>query len=162
MITPATATPTPNAAAFVERFRVFWSAPHEVPLSSLLTSDVRLAQPMTRSIRGLSAAEQWRQRLLSAMPSLRADVEGWSASGDLLFIAIRLRAVEPTYRLEWPAVDRFQLRAGLASERITYFDGLQFVWQVARQPRTWLRFSGWAIREWRADTGAGEPFSWRG
>lgn len=137
-----------DAAAFVERFQVFWSDPHTVPLSSLLAPDVALVQPLTGSKFGLPAAEAWRRRLLSALPSLRARVEGWSATQDLLFIAIRLRAREPGYALEWPAVDRFRLRAGFAAERVTYFDSLQLLQQVARQPRTWLRFMRWAGSEW--------------
>lgn len=161
MITPAQVMPiaataaTTDAAEFVERFRVFWDSPHTVPLSTLLTPDVRIAQPLTRSMFGLSAADGWRRRLFTAMPSLRADVESWSASGDLLFIAFRLHAVEPTYRLEWPAVDRFRLRSGFASERLTYFDGLLLLRQILGQPRTWRRFLRWARSEWQADTGSG-------
>jgi hypothetical protein len=163
MITPATMTMTPTvetappaeAAEFVERFRKFWASPHTVPLSTILAPDVRLVQPLTRSIFGLPAAEGWRRRLFTAMPNLRTQVDGWCASGDLLFIAFRLRAVEPTYQLEWPAVDRFRLRAGLALERVTYFDGLLLLRQIARQPRTWPRFLRWASSEWQADTGSG-------
>lgn len=165
MITPATmttttssvATPTAEAAEFVERFQEFWASPHTVPLSTILAPDVRLVQPLTRSITGLRAAEGWRRRLFTAMPNLRTQVDGWSASGDLVFISFRLRAIEPTYRLEWPAVDRFQLRAGLAIERITYFDSLLLLSQIAGQPRTWPRFLRWAISEWRADPGSGAP-----
>lgn len=73
-------------------------------------------------------------------------------SGNALFIALRLRAVEPTYRLEWSAVDCFHIRAGLATERTSYFDSLLLLRQVARQPHTWLRFLGWARSEW-ANTG---------
>jgi hypothetical protein len=148
MTVAAQIMPKSDAAAFVERFQVFWSDPHTVPLSTLLTPDVALVQPLTGWKYGLPAAEAWRRRLLSAIPSLRAEIEGWSATQDLLFIAFRLRAREPAYELQWPAVDRFRLRAGLAAERITYFDGLQLLTQVARQPRTWLRFMRWAGSEW--------------
>jgi hypothetical protein len=148
MTMAAQMAPATEAASFLERFQVFWSDPHSVPLSTLLTPDVALVQPLTGWKFGLPAAEAWRRRLLSAMPSLRAEVEGWSASRDLLFIAIRLRAREPAYELEWSAVDRFRLRAGFAEERITYFDSLQLLKQVARQPRTWLRFTRWAGSEW--------------
>jgi hypothetical protein len=152
---PGDATaPMLTAAEFVERFCAFWASPHTVPLSTILAPSVRLIQPLTRPIFGLSAAEGWRRRLFTAMPSLRTEVEDWSVSGDLLFIAFRLRAVESTYRLEWPAVDRFRLRAGLAVERITYFDGLLLLRQVARQPHTWPRFLRWASSEWQADTGS--------
>jgi hypothetical protein len=155
MITATSTARTTDAADFVGRFQAFWKAPHSVPLSTILAPDVRIAQPLTRATRGLSAAEAWRRRLFIAMPSLRAEVEGWSASGDLLFIEIRMRAVEPTFRLEWPAVDRFRLRAGLATERITYFDGLMLLRQVARQPRTWLRFVRWARSEWQGTRATG-------
>jgi hypothetical protein len=148
MTMTAQSRPANETAAFLERFQVFWSDPHRVPLSTLLTPDVALVQPLTGWKFGLPAAEAWRGRLLSAMPSLRAEVEGWSATQDLLFIAIRLRAREPGYALEWPAVDRFRLRAGYAAERITYFDSLELLRQVARQPRTWLRFMRWAGSEW--------------
>lgn len=116
----------------------------------MLTPDVRLVQPLTRTIRGLPAAEAWKQRLLTALPSLRSDVESWSVNGDVLFIAFRLRAAEPTFQLEWPAVDYFRLRSGLAYERLSFFDSLLLLRQVTRQPRAWLRFMRWASSEWLA------------
>jgi hypothetical protein len=142
-----------DPAAFVERFRTFWRDPHGVPLSTLLKPDVRLVQPLTDEVRGMVEALAWRQSLLRAMPSLRAEVEDWSARDDLLFIAFRLHASEPTYQLQWRAVDRFRLQAGLAIERFSYFDSVALLSQVARQPPTWPRFLAWAWREWRAQRG---------
>jgi hypothetical protein len=128
-----------RAADFVSRFASFWRGPDPEHLASILTQDVRLAQPLSPPTLGLAEAQASFRRLFAALPDLRASVERWRGDDSVVFIEFRLHATLGRRRIEWPAVDRFTLRGDLACERISYFDGVPLALRLARHPLTALR-----------------------
>jgi ketosteroid isomerase-like protein len=139
-----------DAESFVRGFAGFWRDPSPARMGELLTDDAVLRQPLSAPLRGLHAAQAEFERIFRWLPDLRGEVDGWSARGDAVFIEFRLRATLSGRRLEWPAVDRFTLRDGKASERVSYFDALPLLMRVLRHPTSWW---GW----WRS--GAARPWS---
>jgi hypothetical protein len=119
-------------------------------MSTLLTPDVVLIQPLSAPMFGLEAAQAEFTRLFSWLPDLRGTVDGWGANGPAVFIEFRLMATIGKRRLEWPVVDRFFLRGDKAAKRVTYFDTLPLVIQLLRTPSAW---GAW----WRS--GAGRPWA---
>lgn len=129
-----------TAAEFVEGFRRFWSAPSLDGFSSLLSPDVKLVQPLAPPMRGLEEVRRGFATIFAWLPDLRAEVDRWSASGNVVFIEFRLRATIGGRAFEWPVVDRFVLREdGLAVERVTYFDPLRLLGAAATRPSGWRR-----------------------
>jgi ketosteroid isomerase-like protein len=130
----ATAEATTSAAEFVERFTAAWQDPSPERLSELAHPDVVLIAPATRPVRGKEEARRSWSRLFSVLPDLRAEVDRWSGSGDLVFIEFRLRATVSRRPFEWPAVDRFLLEDGLVRERVSYFDPLPLMLEALKRP----------------------------
>ena len=138
-----------NGEGFVKRFADFWADPSPDKMSTLLTEDVVLIQPMSAPMSGIEAAKAEFAKLFSWLPDLRAAVDGWGVNGDTLFIEFRLMATIGGRRVEWPVVDRFAMRGDKASKRVTYFDSLPLVLQLLKTPSAW---PAW----WRS--GAGRPW----
>src|SRR5690349_2879393 len=107
-----------SAQGFVRRFSEFWADPSPEKMSTLLTSDVVLIQPLSAPMEGLDAAQAEFRKLFAWLPDLRATVDGWGGNGDALFIEFRLMATVGGKRLEWPVVDRFVLRGDKAARRV--------------------------------------------
>jgi ketosteroid isomerase-like protein len=128
---------------FVARFSEYWARPSVAGLAELLADDVVLRQPLSRPMHGLAAAQRGFATTFRRLPDLRATVEGWSATGERVFVEFRLRATLAGRPLEWPVVDRFTLRDGKAIERVSYFDGLPLLARVLAHPSAWWRW-------WRA------------
>jgi hypothetical protein len=126
--------PGSAAAHFVERFEAYWSDPDPEDLRTILTDDVRLAQPLSPSTRGIDAAIASFRRLFAQFPDLRATVDRWRGDDTCVFIEFRLRATLGRGVIEWPAVDRFTLRGDKASERVSYFDGIPLALRLVRHP----------------------------
>lgn len=57
---------------FVESFKGYWSDPSVDALAELLTEDVILRQPLGATTRGLQAGQRAFERILAAIPDLRA------------------------------------------------------------------------------------------
>lgn len=130
--------PTPHER-FVEGFRAFWRAPTLDGLDALLAPDVVLIQPLSRPMRGLAAAKAGFARIFALIPDLHAEVDGWAASDDTLFIDFRLIGTLGGRPIAWPAVDRFRLPGPLATERVSYFDALPLLGALAGRPSSWGR-----------------------
>src|SRR5690242_19472988 len=96
-----------DTAAFVEAFRSFWRAPSLERLGDVLREDARLVQPLAPEMRGLAAVRAVFGPIFAWLPDLRGEVDRWSASGDVVFIELRLRGTMAGRPLEWPLVDRF-------------------------------------------------------
>ncbi len=126
-----------DAQHFVRDFQSFWEAPSAERMGDLLRPDVLLLQPLARPLRGLAAARLEFGRIFRLMPDLRGEVDRWAAAGDALFIELRLSGTVGGSRVEWPVVDRFLLRDGMASERVSYFDPSRLASAFARRPRCW-------------------------
>lgn len=126
-----------DAAQFVQRFTEFWARPRVQDLSTLLTPDVVLIQPLTPRLEGLAAAQADFAKLFNWLPDMHGMIDGWSARDSTLFIEFRLACTLKGQYIEWPAVDRMTLRGDKASERISYFDPLPIVLKLGKTPRAW-------------------------
>jgi len=127
-----------TAEDFVRGFERFWAAPSVEALGEHLHADVVLVQPLlARPARGLAAAKATFAKIFAAIPDLRGFVDRWSASGDTIFIELRLRGTVGGEVVEWPLVDRFIVRDGLAHERASYFDPTVLLAAAARHPTSW-------------------------
>ena len=138
------------AEDFVKRFADFWAAPSPEKMSTLLTADVVLIQPLSAPMHGLEAAQAEFRKLFSWLPDLHAIIDDWGANGPALFIEFRLVATIGGERVEWPVVDRFVMRGDKATRRVTYFDALPLVLRLLKTPSAW---PGW----WKS--GAGRPWA---
>jgi ketosteroid isomerase-like protein len=125
---------------FVSRFADFWAEPSPQRLPELLHPDVVLVQPLAPRMVGIQAAQTQFQRFWYVLPDLRAHVDHWCGDRDLVFIEFRLHARIGGNSIEWPNVNRLQLRDGKAIERITYFDPLAILPTLARHPSLWWRW----------------------
>ena len=136
---------------FVERFTDYWAAPSPDRMSTLLTDDVVLIQPLSHPMEGLVAAQAEFRRLFQLMPDLRGRIDDWGGQGDTLFIEFTLSGtVGQNTTLNWPVVDRFELVGDKARRRITYFDPEPLLWAVLWTPSAW--WSWWrsgTARPWR-------------
>jgi hypothetical protein len=144
---------------FVRRFAEFWADPSPETMSTLLTPDVVLIQPLSAPMHGLDAAQTEFGKLFAWLPDLRATVDSWGGSDSDLFIEFRLHATVGGKRLEWPVVDRFVLRGDKAIKRVSYFDTLPLVLRLLQSPSAWVDWwrSGaarpWKSSAWRSRSG---------
>lgn len=127
-------------AAFVDAFQRYWRAPELEMLDDILHPDVVLIQPLSKPARGLAHAKAQFARIFALIPDLHAEVDGWSAAGDVVLIEFRLIGTLGGRRIEWPAVDRFLLPGPLATERVSYFDSLPLLVAMLTRPSCWPRF----------------------
>jgi ketosteroid isomerase-like protein len=129
------------AAAFVEGFAKSWAAPTIESHSALWHDDIVLVQPLMPKAVGRKECEEGFARLFRLIPDLHATVHRWSADGDAVFIEFTLAGTFGGRPIEWDAVDRFVLRDGLALERVSYFDSLPLIIEMALRPRGWRRLA---------------------
>lgn len=140
---------TEEIAHFVQRFQSYWENPSPERMGELLTDDVVLIQPLAEPLVGLEACQEEFRRLFGWLSDLRGQVDHWAHRDGALFIEFRLSATLKEELVEWPVVDRFTLRDGLATRRVTYFDPLPLLARVGKTPSSW--FDWWrsgAARPW--------------
>ena len=131
---------TDAAAAFVDGFRRYWSAPSLDGFDALLSPDVELVQPLSPRMRGRAEVRAGFRPIFAWLPDVHGVVDRWSASGAFVFIEFRLRATIGGRPFEWPLVDRFTLRDdGLARERVSYFDPCPLLVAALTRPSGWRR-----------------------
>jgi len=138
--------PDPAAAELVRQFADAWARPQVDRFIALLAPDVRLLQPVTPPIVGREAARREFARMLKWLPDLQGTVDEWSASGDTVLIAWRLRFTLGGAPFELRIVDRIVARDGLIAEREAYFDSLRFMLATIMRPAAWtgyLRYRGY-------------------
>ncbi len=144
---PGTAPPpTGDPAALARAFTDAWARPNVDHFVALLAPDVRLLQPVTPTIVGRDAARREFTRLLAWLPDLHGIVDRWSAAGDTILIAWRLRFSLGGAPYELRIVDRLVTRDGLIAEREAYFDSLRFFLATMARPAAWagyLRYRGY-------------------
>lgn len=138
-------------ASFVDAFRRFWATPSLDGLDALLDPGIVLVQPLSRPARGLAAAKRQFARIFALIPDLHAEVDGWSAAGETIFIEFRLIGTLGGRRLEWPAVDRFRVPGTRATLRVSYFDALPLVGALLTRPSSWPRLARSGL--WRSMLG---------
>ena len=143
----AEATQAPRDVAEVARlFAEAWATPQVDRFVALLAEDVVLLQPVTPRVVGRDAARREFSRLLRWLPDLCGTVDAWSATGNTVLIAWRLRFTLGGAPFELRIVDRLEVRDGLIAEREAYFDSLRFLLATLARPRAWpgyLRYRGY-------------------
>lgn len=131
-----------TAEDFVSRFTELWASPNgrAEPFGVLLSPDVRLIAPMTPTTNTRATGLRALQKVFDAAPDLRADVLGWSARENVVFIEMRFTATLGGRTVSWYNVDRFRFdEAGAAIERVAYFDPSTLRRALLRSPSGWLQ-----------------------
>ena len=146
----------PEASEFVDRFASAWARSDLDALMALLADDVVLVQPMMPAMVGKAQSRKEFARLFALIPDLHATVHRWAAHGQVLFIEFTLIGTLGGREVSWPAVDRFLIRDGQVTERVSYFDPLPLGIHALRRPRAWGRLLRSRFRPRFAATSAGE------
>lgn len=137
---------------FVARFADAWAEPDLGRHEALWHPSVRLVQPMAKTTVGWTESRAQFSRIFRLLPDLRANVQSWSATDDLVFIEIVLSGTLAGRRVEWTAVDRFYLLDGLIAERTSYFDSMPLALAILMRPKSWpswIRSRLWAVHACR-------------
>jgi ketosteroid isomerase-like protein len=109
-----------------------------------------MIQPSVRPTVGRRAfREEFARPLLTLVPDLHGTVESWSATGDLVYIELRLEGRIGRRPFTLHTCDRIRLRDGKAVERIAYLDPAPLLKAVALSPRSWPRFIRAQLRSLR-------------
>jgi ketosteroid isomerase-like protein len=137
------------AEAFVEAFTEGWRNPIDADhfadhFEPWMHPEVRLVQPQFPTTVGREAfREQFARPIFELAPDLHGTVLGWAASGDTVYIELRLEGTIGTTPVTLTTCDRITLRDGKLVERVAHLDPTPMFAAVARTPRAWPR----AIRQ---------------
>jgi ketosteroid isomerase-like protein len=151
----ATAESTTPAEAWVAMFAEGWANPVDTDtfcdhFDPWFHDDVRMIQPSVRPTVGRKAfREEFARPLFTLVPDLHGTVENWSATGDVLYIELRLEGTVGRRRFTLHTCDRIKLRDGNAVERVAYLDPAPLLKAVAASPRAWPRFIRTRLRSLR-------------
>ncbi len=128
-------------AAWVSAFAELWRGGRSrlCELMDLLSPDIKLTAPGLRSTRGRVEAESAFNRTFEVLPDLTAQVERWSATGEVLFIEMTFAATIGGKCVTWRNVDRFLFRDGMAVERVAFFDPRPIRAALLASPSGWLQ-----------------------
>jgi ketosteroid isomerase-like protein len=143
------------AGAWVEMFAEGWANPVDADtfcdhFDPWFQPDVRMIQPSIRPVVGRQAfREEFARPLFELVPDLHGIVESWAASGDVVYIELRLEGTVGRRAFTMHTCDRITLRDGKAIERVAYLDPAPLVKAVARSPRAWPRFLRTQLRSLR-------------
>ncbi len=149
MITPgALAEPArqTSAAAWVASFEAGWRAPRDAAsfvahFAPILSVNVRMAQPQAPTTTDIDEFRRLVvEPLFTLAPDIRAEVDGWAAQGEVIYIAITLRATIGGRPFSWRAIDQVTLHDGVAVQRVSYFDPAPLLRAIVTRPRSWPRF----------------------
>jgi ketosteroid isomerase-like protein len=153
--TPTESGTTAEAAAWVAMFAQGWADPVDTDtfcdhFDPWFDDEVRMIQPNVRPTVGRKAfREQFARPLFTLVPDLHGTVENWAASGDLVYIELRLEGTIGKRRFTLRTCDRIKLRDGRATERVAYLDPGPLLKAVAASPRSWPRFVRTQLRSLR-------------
>lgn len=132
--------------AWVDAFAEGWRAPASPDafadhFQRWLDPEVRLIQPQTPVIVGHAAfREQFVRPLFALVPDLHGIVEGWAATGETIYVELRLEGTVAGRPVTMRTCDRVKLRDGIAVERLAYLDPMPLLAAIARTPRAWPQF----------------------
>jgi hypothetical protein len=152
---PATTEDTTAAAEWVAMFAEGWANPADADsfcdhFDPWFDDEVRMIQPSLRTTVGREAfREEFARPLFELVPDLHGAVENWSASGDTLYIELRLEGTIGRRRFTMHTCDRIKLNDGKATERIAYLDPAPLLKAVALNPRAWPAFLRSQLRNLR-------------
>ncbi len=127
-------------ARVAEAFTYVWANPNINRFMELLHPDVRLTQPLSAPIYGKPAARREFEAMFRLYPDLCGEVDHWSADGDFLMIAWRLRATIGRNLHEWRIADHIRVKDGLIIERDALYDSVSLMGKIFRAgPRAWIK-----------------------
>lgn len=126
-----------DAEGFVKAFEAFWADRALDGLDAILDDDIVLRAPLTPSTLGLRAAKRAFAGIFRMIPDLHTEVDRWAETADGVLIEFRLIGTLGGRPIEWPAVDRFVLRDGIATERVSYYDPTKLVVAILTRPASW-------------------------
>jgi ketosteroid isomerase-like protein len=135
------------ATTWVKMFAAGWASggpadPFCDHFEPWLDPEVRMIQPQLRPVVGHEGfREEFARPLFELVPDLHGTVEGWAASGDVIYIELRLEGTLGGRGFEMKSCDKITLRDGKAIERVAYLDAAPLLKAVARSPRHWPRFA---------------------
>ena len=144
-----------DAAAWVTMFGEGWADPVDAERFSdhfepWFDPEVRMIQPNLRPTVGPRAfREEFARPLFGLIPDLHGRVEGWAASGESVYIELRLEGTVGRRPFTMRTCDRVKLRNGRAYERVAYLDPAPVLKAVAASPRTWPSFLRSQLRSLR-------------
>ena len=146
---------TADAAAWVAMFAEGWAKPVDADtfcdhFDPWFDPEVRMIQPqLAPTVGRLAFREQFARPLFELVPDLHGTVEGWAASGDSVYIELRLDGTVGRRPFKMRTCDRIKLRDGRAVERVAYLDPTPLLKAVAASPLAWPRFVRTQLRSRR-------------
>ena len=149
---PMNALELPPVDAWVRAFSDGWRAPAGADaladhFEPWMHPRIRLVQPGLPVLVGLTAfREDFARPLFDLVPDLHGTVENWAASGDTVFIELRLAGTVGGRRLTLHSCDRVTLDAGRAVERVAYNDPSPLLEALLRTPSIWWRLLRYRLR----------------
>ena len=133
--------PSADALTWVDTFTEFWrpgaAETWRARYRDVFHPEVRLIQPLSPPAVGHEGVQQWMDSVFGLIPDLHADVEGWSATGNVLYVDFVLKGTVGGKPIAWRACDRITIEDGLLLERESYFDGMALLGQLLARPRAW-------------------------
>jgi ketosteroid isomerase-like protein len=155
MAATRTAAEPVAAADWVAMFAEGWANPVDPDtfcdhFDPWFDPDVRMIQPQVPPTVGRKAfREEFARPLFTLVPDLHGTVENWSATGDVVYIELRLEGTVGRRPFTLRTCDRIKLRDGRAVERVAYLDSSPLLKAVAASPRSWPRFIRTQLRSLR-------------
>ena len=146
------------AAAWVAMFADGWANPVDADsfcdhFDPWLDDEVRMIQPSIRPVVGKRAfREEFARPLFDLVPDLHGTVEGWSATGDVAYIELRLEGTVGKRKFTMHTCDRVKIRDERAVERFAYLDATPLIKAVLASPRSWPTFIRSQLRSLRRTT----------
>jgi ketosteroid isomerase-like protein len=150
--------PSDAVAAWVAMFADGWANPVDADsfcdhFDPWLDDEVRMIQPSIRPMVGKHAfREEFARPLFDLVPDLHGTVDGWSATGDVAYIELRLEGTVGRRKFTMHTCDRVKIRDGRAVERFAYLDAAPLIKAVLASPRSWPTFIRSQLRSLRRST----------
>jgi ketosteroid isomerase-like protein len=150
--------PSEAVAAWVAMFADGWANPVDADsfcdhFDPWLDDGVRMIQPSIRPLVGKRAfREEFARPLFDLVPDLHGTVDGWSATGDVAYIELRLEGTVGRRSFTMHTCDRVKIRDGRAVERFAYLDAAPLIKAVLASPRSWPTFIRSQLRSLRRPT----------
>ena len=150
--------PSEAVAAWVAMFADGWANPVDADsfcdhFDPWLDDEVRMIQPSIRPVVGKRAfREEFARPLFDLVPDLHGTVDGWSATGHVAYIELRLEGTVGKRKFTMHTCDRVKIRDGRAVERFAYLDAAPLIKAVLASPRSWPTFIRSQLRSLRRPT----------
>lgn len=106
---------------FFERFKSFWAAPTGPKVADLISPEAVIHFSGQGTFSGTQYIDVM-SGLLASMEGLQVTPIDCAGNGDILYIHWKTSVILEGKQIEYPGVDRFRLRDGMAVEEHILFD----------------------------------------